>query len=138
MSLYLSAARLVWGELPAVIRERDSAAVRAAADALLHVVDDAVAAFAQGHAEAGREMVRREEELRRQFIEDLLRGDSHLGDLVQRAEPFGLDLTRSHQVALAGRCQISNPRRPRWSGPSSRASETATCWWRQSRATWWF
>jgi sugar diacid utilization regulator len=101
VDLYLAAARLVWAELPAVIRERDSGAVRAAADAVLHVIDDAVAAFAQGHAEAGREMVRQEETLRRQFIEDLLRGDAHLGDLVQRAEPFGFDLTRSHQVALA-------------------------------------
>ena len=101
VGLYLSAARLVWAELPAVIRERDSAAVRAAADAVLHVIDDAVAAFAQGHAEAGRDMVRQEEQLRRQFIEDLLRGDAHLGDLVQRAEPFSFDLTRTHQVALA-------------------------------------
>ena len=101
VGLYLSAARLVWAELPAVIRERDSAAVRAAADAVLHVIDDAVAAFAQGHAEAGRDMVRQEEQLRRQLIEDLLRGDAHLGDLVQRAEPFSFDLTRAHQVALA-------------------------------------
>src|SRR4029079_9655865 len=32
---------------------------------------------------------------------DLLRGDAHLSELVERAEPFGLDLTRAHQVALA-------------------------------------
>jgi sugar diacid utilization regulator len=101
VSLYLSAARLVWAELPMVVRSRDSAAVRAAADAVLRVVDDAVAAFAEGHAAAGREMVRREETLRRELIEDLLRGDAHLGELAERAEPFGLDLTRSHQVALA-------------------------------------
>lgn len=101
VDLYLSAARRVWDELPSVIRERDRAAVRAAAQAVLHVVDDAVAAFAEGHAEAGREMIRREETLRRELIEDLLRGDAHLSDLVERAEPFGLDLTRDHQVALA-------------------------------------
>lgn len=101
VDLYLSAARRVWAELPAVVRERDRSAVRAAAGAVLHVVDDAVAAFAEGHAEAGREMVRREETLRRELIEDLLRGDAHLSDLVERAEPFGLDLTRAHQVALA-------------------------------------
>jgi sugar diacid utilization regulator len=46
-------------------------------------------------------MVRWEETLRREFIEDLLRGDADLGRLVERAEPFGLDMTRSHQVALA-------------------------------------
>jgi DNA-binding PucR family transcriptional regulator len=100
VDLYLSAARRVWGELPAVIRERDNRAVRAAAEAVLQVVDEAVAAFAEGHAEAGRELVRREETQRRELVEDLLRGDAHLGELVERAEPFGLDLTRAHQVAL--------------------------------------
>jgi sugar diacid utilization regulator len=101
VDLYLSAARRVWGELPAVVRERDNSAVRAAAGAVLQVVDDAVASFAEGHAEAGRELVRREETLRRELVEDLLRGDAHLSALVERAEPFGLDLTRAHQVALA-------------------------------------
>jgi sugar diacid utilization regulator len=101
VDLYLSAARRVWGELPIVVRARDNSAVRAAAEAVLQVVEDAVAAFAQGHADAGREMVRQEETLRREFVEDLLRGDAHLSELVQRAEPFGLDLTRGHQIALA-------------------------------------
>jgi sugar diacid utilization regulator len=99
--LYLSAARRVWLELPAVIRERNGAAVRAAAEALLQVMEEAVATFAEGHAEAVREMVRWEETLRRELIEDLLRGDAHIGELVERAQPFGLDLTRAHQVALA-------------------------------------
>ena len=101
VDLYLSAARRVWAELPAVIRERDNKAVRAAAEAVLQVVDDAVASFAEGHAEAGRELVRKEETLRRELVDDLLRGDAHLSELVGRAEPFGLDLTRAHQVALA-------------------------------------
>jgi sugar diacid utilization regulator len=101
VDLYLSAARRVWSELPAIVRERDNTAVRAAATAVLHVVDDAVASFAEGHAEAGRERVRREETVRRELVEDLLRGDAHLSELVERAEPFGLDLTRAHQVALA-------------------------------------
>ena len=95
VDLYLSAARRVWDELPAVVRARDSAAVRAAAEAVLQVVDVAVAAFAEGHAQAGRELVRREESLRREFVADLLRGDADLGELVQRAEPFGLELTRA-------------------------------------------
>lgn len=101
VDLYLSAARRVWTELPAVVRQRDNHAVRAAAEALLHVVDEAVAAFAEGHAAAGRELVRKEEGLRRDLVDDLLRGDSRLSELVERAEPFGLDLTRAHQVALA-------------------------------------
>ncbi len=101
VDLYLSAARRVWGELPAVVRERDNRAVRAAAEAVLKVVDDAVAAFAEGHGEVGHEMIRREEFARRELIEDLLRGGANLAELVERAEPFGLDLTRAHQVALA-------------------------------------
>jgi sugar diacid utilization regulator len=91
----------VWDDLPADVRERDRAAVRAAAGAVLRVIDDAVASFAEGHAEGGRERIRQEETVRRELIEDLLRGDSHLGELVQRAEPFGLDLTLAHQIALA-------------------------------------
>lgn len=116
VDLYLSAARRVWAELPAMVRHRDNTAVRAAASAVLQVVDDAVASFAYGHAEAGREMVRREETLRRELVDDLLRGDAHLSELVGRAEPFGLDLTRAHQVALA---------RPGQQIPSIVASSTA-------------
>jgi len=59
VDLYLSAARRVWDELPAVIRRRDGSAVRAAAEALLQVLDEAVASFADGHAEAGRELIRK-------------------------------------------------------------------------------
>jgi sugar diacid utilization regulator len=84
-----------------VVRSRDRDAVRAAATAVLHVVDDAVATLAEGYAVARRDLVRREESLRRELIDDLLRGDSDLGALVERAEPFGLDLARVHQVALA-------------------------------------
>lgn len=101
VNLYLSAARAVWEEVPAVIRDRDNAAVRSAAEAVLQVVEDAVATFAEGHAARGREMIRYEETIRRELIDDLLRGDAHLGELAERAQPFGLDLTRSHQVALA-------------------------------------
>lgn len=116
VDLYLSAARRVWAELPAVVRQRDNKAVRAAASAVLQVVDDAVASFTEGHAEAGREMIRREETLRRELVDDLLRGDAHLSELVGRAEPFGLDLTRAHQVALA---------QPSQRIPSITASSTA-------------
>nr|WP_296077088.1 helix-turn-helix domain-containing protein [uncultured Actinoplanes sp.] len=101
VQLYLSAARLLWQDLPMVLRSRDREAVRAAATAVLHVIDDAVATLADGYALARRDLVRREEALRRELIDDLLRGDSDLTTLVGRAEPFGLDLARVHQVALA-------------------------------------
>ncbi|RAO37385.1 PucR family transcriptional regulator [Micromonospora orduensis] len=101
VQLYLSAARRLWQDLPMVVRSRDREAVRAAATAVLQVIDDAVATLAEGYAVARRDLVRREETLRRELIDDLLRGDSDLGSLVERAEPFGLDLARVHQVALA-------------------------------------
>jgi DNA-binding PucR family transcriptional regulator len=102
VQLYLSAARRLWQDLPMVVRDRDRDAVRDAAAAVLHVIDDAVATLADGYAVARRDLVRREEVLRRELVDDLLRGDSDLGGLVERAEPFGLDLARVHQVALAG------------------------------------
>jgi sugar diacid utilization regulator len=101
VSLYLSAARRLWQEIPLVAQSKDSEVVRAAATAVLHVVDDAVATLAEGYAVARRDLVRREENLRRELVDDLLRGDSDLSTLVERAEPFGLDLARGHQVALA-------------------------------------
>jgi sugar diacid utilization regulator len=105
VQLYLSAARRLWQDLPMVVRSRDRDAVRAAAAAVLHVIDDAVATLAEGYAVARRDLVRREETQRRELIDDLLRGDSDLGALVERAEPFGLDLARVHQVALAAPSQ---------------------------------
>ncbi|MFI2713906.1 PucR family transcriptional regulator [Micromonospora sp. NPDC018662] len=101
VQLYLSAARRLWQQLPHLDRSTDSETVRATAEAVLHVVDAAVATLAEGYAAARRDLVRREESLRRDLVDDLLRGDSDLGGLVERAEPFGLDLARVHQVALA-------------------------------------
>jgi sugar diacid utilization regulator len=112
VQLYLSAARRLWQELPMVVRRRDNQAVRVAAAAVLRVLDDAVASLAEGYTEARRQMVRWEETLRHEFIEDLLRGDADVGRLVERAEPFGLDMARPHQVALAapaGRLDDTTP-----------------------------
>jgi sugar diacid utilization regulator len=101
VDLYLSAAWRLWRELPMVVRTRDRHQVRAAADAVLRVIDDAVEVLVEGHQAARRQMVRQEEALRREFTDDLLRGDADVSRMVERAEPFGLDLGRTHQVALA-------------------------------------
>ncbi|MGZ3144482.1 PucR family transcriptional regulator [Lentzea chajnantorensis] len=101
VQLYLSASWRLWRELPVVARSTDSEVVRAAAEAVMHAVADAVAILADGYNSARRRMVRREEALRRELVDDLLRGDADVGGVVERAEPFGLDLTRPHQVALA-------------------------------------
>ena len=55
----------------------------------------------EGHQAARRQMIRQEESARREFVDDLLRGDTDVSRLVERAEPFGLDLGRSHQLLLA-------------------------------------
>jgi sugar diacid utilization regulator len=99
--LYLSAAARLWSTIPPKCRARDRDAVRAAAEAVLLAVDGAVAALVAGHDSERRRMVRHEESLRRQFIDDLLRGDSDVASLVERGEPFGLDFGLGHQVALA-------------------------------------
>jgi sugar diacid utilization regulator len=101
VQLYLSASWRLWRELPAVARSKDGASVSRAAEAVMRAVDRAVASLAEGYTAARREMVQREETLRRELIEDLLRGDGDVGALVERAEPFGMDMGQPHQVALA-------------------------------------
>ncbi|GAA2499701.1 PucR family transcriptional regulator [Streptomyces gobitricini] len=73
----------------------------AAADHLLAAVEQAVDAFAEGHERAQRLAIRQQEAARREFIDDLLHGRSHLGRLAERAERFGLVLSHAHAVAVA-------------------------------------
>ena len=101
VDLYLTAAWRLWREIPIVVRSRDREKVRAAAEAVLRVINDAVEVLVEGHQAARRQMIRQEESARREFVDDLLRGDTDVSRLVQRAEPFGLDLSRSHQLLLA-------------------------------------
>jgi sugar diacid utilization regulator len=115
VQLYLSAAWRLWRQLPGVVRSRDSEKVRGSAEAVLRVLDDAVAALVEGHQAARREMIRHEEALRREFVDDLLRGDGDISRMVQRAEPFGIDLQKPHHIVLA---------QPR--GPIARLDRAAT------------
>ena len=100
VDLYLSAAWRLWRQLPAVERSRDPEKVRAAAEAVLRVLDDAVGVLVDGHQVERREMVRREEAVRAEFVDDLLRGDADVSRMVERAELFGIDLGKPHHVAL--------------------------------------
>ena len=100
VDLYLTAAWRLWHDVPAVVRSRDRDQVSAAAAAVLRVVNDAVEVLVDGHQAARQQRIRQEESLRRELIDDLLRGDADVSRLVQRAEPFGLDLARPHQVLL--------------------------------------
>jgi sugar diacid utilization regulator len=100
VDLYLSAAWRLWRQLPAVARSSDTEKVRRAAEAVLRVLDDAIGVLVDGHQAERREMIRHEEAQRAQFVDDLLRGDADVSRLVQRAEPFGIDLGKPHRVAL--------------------------------------
>jgi sugar diacid utilization regulator len=75
---HLSATREIWPTLSSTGTDR-----------LLAAVEQAVDAFAE------------EEAARREFIDDLLHGRSDLGRLAERAERFGLLLSRAHAVAVA-------------------------------------
>lgn len=102
VDLYLSAAWRLWQGIPSILRSpRERETIRAAAEAVLRVIADAVEALVEGHQAARRQMIRHEESARREFVDDLLRGDTDVSRLVQRAEPFGLDLGRHHGVLLA-------------------------------------
>jgi hypothetical protein len=99
VDLYLSAARRAWAELPAVIRGATEGGPSGGRDGVAG--SGRRGGVARGRpCQAGRELFRREETVRRELVDDLLRGDAHLSELVERAEPFRLDLTRTHQVAL--------------------------------------
>ena len=92
---HLAAARAAWPEAPGGYGAAGSA------ERALATVEQAVDAFAEGYERAQRLAVRREEAARREFIDDLLYGRSDLGRLAERAERFGLRLSRTHAVAVA-------------------------------------
>jgi sugar diacid utilization regulator len=96
LDLYLSAARRLWRELPAA----DGPAVAAAGDALLHAIDDVVAALAAGYQQARQGLLREEASARREFVDDLLSGRADVAGLLRRASGFGLDLSRPHAVLV--------------------------------------
>jgi sugar diacid utilization regulator len=100
VDLYLSAAWRAWPQLPAVA-SADTAAVRAAGHRVLRACDDVVAALAEGYASARRAVVRREEAMRREFVDDLLAGTADPAGLLVRAQSYGLQLAGAHAVLLA-------------------------------------
>src|SRR3712207_2758453 len=99
VDLYLSTAWRLWRQLPVVVRSSDPENVRRAAEAVLRVLDDAVGVLVDGHQAERREMIRREEAQRTQFVDDLLRGDADVSRMVERAERFGIGLGKPHRVA---------------------------------------
>src|SRR3954465_9964631 len=100
VDLYLSAAWRLWRQLPVVVRSSDPEKVRRAAEAVLRVLDDAIGVLIDGHQAERRAMIRQEETLRVEFVDDLLRGDADVSRMVERAEPFGIALGKPPQIAL--------------------------------------
>jgi sugar diacid utilization regulator len=97
VDLYLSAAADEWSALATT----GEASPQPAARDLLDGVRSTMPVLVDGYQNARRPLVRYEETMRREFIDDLLRGDADIAGLVQRAEPFGLDFSRAHQIVLA-------------------------------------
>ncbi len=98
---YLTATWQVWDQLPAARAAGRVGVLRSVALAVLRAADDAVAALADGYDSARQLTIRREEALRREFIDDLLGGRGDLELLIERAERFGLRLAGRHAVAVA-------------------------------------
>jgi sugar diacid utilization regulator len=106
VDLYMTASRRLWPRLPQLIaagrgRAGQPVDLVAVGEAVWQAADTAIAALAEGHLDAQRQVVRREEAFRREFVEDLLTGRSEVGPLVERAERFGLSLPATHLVVVA-------------------------------------
>lgn len=96
VDLYLSAVSRAWGSMePADVGHLP------AGHTLVDVIRLDIPVLVEGYQNAGHDLIRHEESARLGFIDDLLRGDADVASLVQRAEPFGLDLDASHQIVLA-------------------------------------
>jgi sugar diacid utilization regulator len=98
VDLHLSATWMAWPVLTGVRRATDADAVRAVGEVILRATDAAVMAVTEGYEQAQRWLVRQEESFRREFVDDLLEGRG-MGQLVERAERFGLRLAGSTVVA---------------------------------------
>jgi sugar diacid utilization regulator len=102
---HMNASRRSWSRLPQLLGASRRRPVRSAellgmGEAVWRAADAALAALTGGYVEAQRLVVRWEEASRREFVDDLLTGRSAVGPLIERAEPFGLQLAGSHVVVV--------------------------------------
>ncbi len=105
VAVHMHASRRLWSRLPellAAVRERPLRPTElvGVGEAVWRAADAALAALTAGYVEAQRLVVRREEEFRREFVDDLLTGRSPIGPLIERAESFGLQLSGGHLVVV--------------------------------------
>jgi DNA-binding PucR family transcriptional regulator len=106
IDLYSSSAWRLWRHLPAVQHgTEDPESVVTAGEVMLRAVDDAIAALAEGFQLAQHDLVRAQESVRRELVDDLLTGGSDVQGVVTRARGFGLDLSGPHAVAVVRSAQ---------------------------------
>lgn len=96
VELYLTTAARVWHTT-----ETSAGAPSPATQSFMTAVRAVVPALIEGYQNAGRRIIRQEETARQELVDDLIRGDADIAGLVQRSEPFGLDLGARHQIVLA-------------------------------------
>lgn len=101
LDLYLSATWRLWADVNERAEGSDPGVVGRAASAMLRAADDAAAALADGYGAAQRRAIRQEESLRREFVDDLLRGGGDVALLAERASRLGFNLAAEHIVAVA-------------------------------------
>lgn len=101
LDLYLSALWRLWDDITGRAGSADASLVAAVAGGLFRTADDAAEALAEGHERAQRQSVRREETMRREFVDDLLSGGGDPGLVGEWAARFGFNLAGTHLVTVA-------------------------------------
>lgn len=97
LDLYLSATWRLWDALRANTSIDRSGMF---ASALFRAADDVAAALGRGYASAQRRVIRREEAVRRELIDDLLAGRSG-PETAEQARRAGFNLASGHRVIVA-------------------------------------
>jgi hypothetical protein len=120
IDVHLSATWLAWPVLLRIAKARRTEDLRSTGEAVFRAADRSIVALVEGYEEAQRLVIRREEALRREFVDDLLHGRRNVGALAERAERFGLRLASAHLVCVAEADQPFYD-----GGPAARHVETA-------------
>jgi hypothetical protein len=101
VDLYLSATWRLWAAVGAAGQDVPRGALTALATSLFRAADDATSALTQGYERAQHRTLRREEAVRREFVEDLLTGRGAGPEFQARAARFGFLLASRHVVVVA-------------------------------------
>jgi hypothetical protein len=101
LDLYLSATWRLWREIPWAASGVSSEGLATVADSLFRSSDDTAQALGKGFQEAQRRAIRREEALRREFVDGLLSATGDLGRLRDHGATLGFNVLAGHRVVVA-------------------------------------